>query len=154
MIDPIIVENYYQPLEQEEHNVLKYKLELYIFIIICIILFAGLAVLLIITIEELLDQFIAGVGGLLAFGTCIYYIAKKSKDYRQDIRNGYKIVYTGKIEGKREDSSGENTTYHFTILRTEFTLSLEDWNDIQTDQMVEIHFAPKSKRIFKIVVQH
>lgn len=148
---PIELAKYSQPLEKDETDTLKHKIELYIFGIICSVLFFGLIIGLFLYNANVWDIIISGGVGLFMCATSILYLRKRSKDYRQDINNGYKIVYTGKVESKREDSSGYNSIYYLTILGTELSVDFDHWKDLRVDHTIEIHFAPNSKHIFKLI---
>ncbi|MDJ1503640.1 hypothetical protein [Xanthocytophaga agilis] len=148
--NPIDLTKYYQLLEEEEIDILRKDRVIPISTSIFLLFFIGIWICTLVYINSLYDKILGCILFSIASLGFVIRIYRRRQAFREDIDNGYKVVYTGVIERKRESSLSRERNYYFTILRIEFDLSYTEWKELQVNQMVEIHLAPKSKHILKL----
>ena len=96
------------------------------------------------------DSFIPwgiGVGSIMIISV-LYTFFNKHRKIRQDLNEDQKVIIKAKLENRREDSSGYNSKYYCTLANQEFEISFDQWKNLKSNQLTEIHFAPYSRYIF------
>ncbi len=148
------LEKYFQPLNKQESKELVAKasfLSIFGDMLGPILVFGALLLSIGIYLFGTLGAIVIILVLLVFLSIPLYYAFLDQKSLRKDIILGYKVVYLGLIEKKREDSSSYNSNYYFTIIGQEFEVSFNQWERLKINQRIEIHFAPYSRYIFKLI---
>ncbi|MDJ1483118.1 hypothetical protein QNI16_21650 [Cytophagaceae bacterium YF14B1] len=148
--NPVDLTKYYQLLEADEIAILRKDRVIPISTAVFLLFFIGIWIFVLLYTSSLYGRILGCVLFSIAFLGFVIRIYRRRQAFREDMDNGYKVVYTGPIESKRESSLSRERDYYFTILGIEFDLSYNEWKDLQVNQMVQIHLAPKSKHILKL----
>ncbi|MDJ1506280.1 hypothetical protein [Xanthocytophaga agilis] len=146
----IVTQKYLRPMTEEEIEILKDMTRVSLLEISISIFFFILFICL--GFWERSIMWHLGALFILVLGIT-YYVSSENPDdpIKQGMKKCQKIVIKARIENKEGTPSGDDPMYFLTILNYRFDVSFEDWKAFAVSDVVEIHFAPKSKYLFELL---
>lgn len=91
----------------------------------------------------------AAIAAASFLGSIVYFFAMSGR-CNADLRQGTTAVLTGAVTAKITNGSASNMRYAIRLEGKRFSVSRDEYHRHEKGQVVEIRYAPRSRRVFGI----